>query len=330
MALAFINSSNADATGTSVTCTKPTDTTNGDLMIALFVQRDDTAYTPASNWNQIATYQTTAVTATLYYKVASSEPSDYTWTIDLSEQCSLDVVTFRGGFNISNPIDVVSNTAYTTLNSTVRAASMNVTNTNSLLVFCPIGHVSTSASYTFTTPTVPTSDWVEHFDTGNTTQDIFRSFCSMTWTSSGATGDIDSTMSIGSQTAKHAFAFAIATGESFSISEVATLTETISTLRQRVFSVSETTTLTEAITTARGKIFSILETVSTSETFTSARSFVFNISESVGLTEVLVEVRKKWQNLVKSVSSWTNGSKNSSTWTNQNKNSSTWTDEPKS
>lgn len=116
---------------------------------------------------------------------------------------------------------------------------------------------------------------------------------------------------------------------SFIISEVATLTETVSTLRQRRFSVSETTTLTEAWTTARGKIFSIIESVNLSETLSTTRSFVFNVAESVGLTEVLVQVKRKWNEVVKSVSSWTNGSKNSSTWTDESKNSSTYTNPPK-
>lgn len=88
-------------------------------------------------------------------------------------------------------------------------------------------------------------------------------------------------------------------GQSFSVSETATLTETITNTRARLFSISETATLTESISSALGKMFSVIESVSLAETFNSTRSLIFGVAESVGLTEVLIRLRERVRNLTK-------------------------------
>jgi hypothetical protein len=120
-------------------------------------------------------------------------------------------------------------------------------------------------------------------------------------------------------------------GVEFSISESVSLTETITNLRARNFSVSETTTLTESITSALGKIVTIVESISLTETLNTTRTFLVNIAESVGLTEVLAQVKKKWNDTIKSSTSWTNSDKSSApTWTEDSKSSTTWTETDKS
>jgi hypothetical protein len=119
--------------------------------------------------------------------------------------------------------------------------------------------------------------------------------------------------------------------QAFTISESVSLTETITNLRARNFSVSETTTLTESITSALGKIVTIVESISLTETLTTTRTFLVNIAESVGLTEVLAQVKKKWNDTIKSSTSWTNSDKSSApTWTENSKSSTTWTETDKS
>ena len=61
---------------------------------------------------------------------------------------------------------------------------------------------------TFTKPSVPTSDWAENVDYGHADSDFWREVCSMTWSSSGATGNMDAT-STSTASTKHAFAVAL-------------------------------------------------------------------------------------------------------------------------
>lgn len=123
----------------------------------------------------------------------------------------------------------------------------------------------------------------------------------------------------GSATNSAQIQIAYSLGETFTITETTTLTESFTSSRTRLFSVTETTTLSETLTALKGIAFTVAESLGLVETFTSARTFVFSVAESLGIIEVLAQVRKKWNNVTKSSSSWTNESKNSSSWTNQTK-----------
>jgi len=105
----------------------------------------------------------------------------------------------------------------------------------------------------------------------------------------------------------------------FTITEVLTLSETITNIRTRLFTLAETLGLVEATSFLKGIAFNITDSLGLVEAFTATRTFLFTIAESTGLIEVLVEIKKKWNNIAKSVSSWTNENKNSSSWTNENK-----------
>lgn len=203
MAFAYVASARSDDSyGTGVACNKPTGTVDNDIMLAVTNSYDAYPNTIPSGWTKIGELNPTGSYRTrLYWKKASSEGSTYTWGYSPSQTNSVIIATFRDGINLTNPIDVVSATAYVTNDTTCRAASMTVTSSGSGLVF--IG--SSIAGTTFTKPSVPTTDWTENYDGAGS--DFANEICSMIWTSSGATGNMDATLST-SRTIKHAFAVA--------------------------------------------------------------------------------------------------------------------------
>jgi len=195
---------------------KPTGTAEGDILFALVVRQSSVASvidsTP-TNWISLGEslfYELEGSAyryASLYYKIATDdEPASYTWSFDGTVKARIVCSCYYGDFNSADPIDVVSNTIYNTTNNICRAASMNVTAANSPLVFW--GALTYPNVQTFTKPTVPTEDWVEDDEAGSTASGFSCEVCSMIWTGSGATGDMDATMAIATVN-KHAFAVAL-------------------------------------------------------------------------------------------------------------------------
>lgn len=197
-----------DGNSSTITVTKPTGVTTNDIMFAVI--STGTAYTNStpSGWTSLG-QANSGFFYQLFYKVAGgSESADYTWTTAATQKVKATIIAYQAGqFNHISPIDQTSNTPYITSDTTNRAASMTVTNTNSPLVFFGIVN-DTSVIRTQLKPSVPTTDWVEEYDDGDTTAGTFLEICSMIWTGSGATGNIDSTIST-SKTTKHAFAVAL-------------------------------------------------------------------------------------------------------------------------
>lgn len=197
-----------NSSSTTIVITKPTGTADDDIMFALLkrVGQVDPTGTP-TGWTLEGTGNEATSTSRywLYRRVAASEGADYTWTWAALARSGGTIATYRGGFNIADPIDVVSNTGYTTSDTILRAASMVVAAANSSLIFLGGGHFS--ASQTYTAPTVP-GTWVEDHDSWNSGSRFAREICSMVWSSSGATGNMDATISATAQ-AKHAFAVAL-------------------------------------------------------------------------------------------------------------------------
>ena len=195
----------------NITVDKPSGTAEGDILfccIAWFSSgKPDIDYVPAG-WTLIAHHRGNFEAQSLYYKVAgASEPSDYTWSLDGPAKTRMVCSCYIGGdFDAEDPIDVYSNTEYKVSNTTVRAASMSVSATDSPLVFWAIGYYYDSIA-TFTKPSSP-GTWIEDDDVGDNDSDWSIEVCSQIWSSSGATGDMDATASL-SMTLKHGFAVAL-------------------------------------------------------------------------------------------------------------------------
>lgn len=207
MAFEFINYSEYNTSWNStIVVQKPTDTDDWDIMFALLYSETRTIISIPSWWTLIWTTLVVWRYFHLYYKVASSEWTSYTWTLSWTWKARWLWLSYRWWFNTADPIDVISDTVYDTNNTTIRAASMTVSAKDSpLLIFSSFYSIS---STTFTKPSVPTTDWVEDYDWGNMSPDIRNEICSMVWTSDWSTWDMDITAS-SSVDRKHAFAVAL-------------------------------------------------------------------------------------------------------------------------
>lgn len=206
---AFVAAAHYDnVSSSSGVVTKPTGTADNDIMFTLIkrIGTTDPNSVP-SGWTLVTTRRDLAGGSSfwLYWKLAASEGTDYTWGFAAAARLGITVYTYRGGFDTADPIDVVSDTAYITSNTTVRAATMTVTAANSVLLF--FGGINQSSSITYTAPTVPTT-FTEDVDQYSDQSRFGRTVASVVWTGSGATGSMDATAS-GTTVDKHAFAVAL-------------------------------------------------------------------------------------------------------------------------
>ncbi|MDH5378099.1 MAG: hypothetical protein OEX00_07250, partial [Gammaproteobacteria bacterium] len=95
------------AGATSHTVDKPTGTVDDDLLIAILnTDGAGETLTAPSGWTAIFdTIDTQASAFRVWYKIASSEPASYTFTVTSSESCVLAVLRLSG-HDLTNPIDV--------------------------------------------------------------------------------------------------------------------------------------------------------------------------------------------------------------------------------
>lgn len=209
MAFTFVNESSYNASGNNkIPISKPSGTIDGDIMIATLCSQYTVSSAPL-NWNQLCTaFVAASFRQYIYWKIASSEGSSYEWAFGGNAQVWGTIGTYRGTLGgAGSPIDVYSNTLYSTAGKTVRGASMSVTSPNSFLV--GVATSNRNGSDSMTKPTVPTSDWVEDCDVTNGLSWGTRSFNHMTWTGYGATGNMDWTVSTSGVWGKHAFVIAL-------------------------------------------------------------------------------------------------------------------------
>ena len=211
----------------NITVTKPSGTVNGDILFC-FIQwyAATTIDFVPSGWTLLGQYITNTDRYALYYKVASGEGASWVWSFAATAKVRAVCSCYTGGdFKASDPIDVVSNTAYRTSDTICRAASMTVAFPNSPLVF--FGSVYHTTAKTFTKPSVPTSGWVEDDDAGSTTPDFWTEVCSFLWSGSGATGNMDATLSA-ADIEKHAFAVALKPSAKLTVTDGSTLADSVS------------------------------------------------------------------------------------------------------
>lgn len=144
--------------GGAITTTKPTSTANGDLLIAhVSLSRDNVTATAPTGWTLLT--QISAGTANtfqyvktwLYYKIAASEPANYTWNFSGGISGSVTITRITGHDSIAP----IANIAYTVTDpqnfGTVHSAGSHIPNVpNSLiLTFCDAGWNGGAASFTW-------------------------------------------------------------------------------------------------------------------------------------------------------------------------------------
>lgn len=211
MAFDYVHHTNAFGNPiTDLTLTKPTGTTTNDILFALLKDASggDPSATP-SGWSLLVSDVLTAgMKHFLYYLVAGgSEPANYTWTWASGTRLTGTMICYRDGFNTATPIDVSSNTSYETSDTNCRAASMTVASAGSPIIFFSLVNNNTDGTISFGTPNNPSgATWTERMDLHENR--TARAISDTVWSSSGATGDMDTTISA-TTTAKHAFAVAL-------------------------------------------------------------------------------------------------------------------------
>ena len=265
------------------TINKATSVADGDIMfmyLATYVATPPTVDSVPSGWEFICSAATSSSSWFLYYKIASGEGTNYTWSLNKScRYYALNIAYTSGDFDVTSISDItaISNTLYATAGTVVRAASMNVPDLNSPLVY--FGAVYSTTVRRFTKPSVPTTDWVEDADQGHTTPDISLTNGSMIWSSNGDTGDMDITCSASITTQKHAFAIALkpslppspSVTPSISFSQTPTITPSVS--------FSQTPSITPSISFSQSP--SITPSISFSRTPSITPSISFSQSPTI-------------------------------------------------
>lgn len=186
------------ASSTSAVVPVPAGTAENDILFALVKYGSSFGPAPTgpgSGWVSIAddTDGNSGSNWSVWWKLAvASEAADYTWT-STSGRTGGIMYAFRDGFDTADAIDVVSADAnYFTNDTTNRASGITVAAANSPLIFFGMGHGS--SALTQTVPTNPTT-FTEHNDSYGANSRFWRQCASVIWSGSGATGNIDSTIS---------------------------------------------------------------------------------------------------------------------------------------
>lgn len=184
---------------------RPADTVNTDLMFALITRgsTDDPSDVP-TGWTLLASN----AGRWLYYKVAgASEPATYTWTWGPGSVATrVTITTWRYGYDVSTPIDNYSNTAYTTENPILQAASFWVSNPSETLLY--FGSATSATEITFIKPSTQDNDWEERYDAWDALSTFAHTVGNCDKADAGESGVINITAST-DLTDKHAFAVAL-------------------------------------------------------------------------------------------------------------------------
>jgi len=216
-AASFIGDSPVDASSdatpvNSITVSVPSGTADGDVMF-LVTKRSNTNAITATGWTELGSDDdaNSGARLQLFCRVASSEPASYTitWT-PTAARSGGSIFTYRGSELDCTP-DQVSNTSYETNDTNARGASLTTTAANSTLLFFALAHISSTT--TFAPATVPATFTQNSGASGDAQWSadtrFARGAAMLSWSSSGATGTMDSTMSQ-SFGEKHAFVLAYA------------------------------------------------------------------------------------------------------------------------
>ena len=141
MAIAYrAHTTAGGSAGTSVAPSKPSGTTDGDILIAyLVVGGASKTITPPSGWTLKDERQGDDPDGTtyLYWKWASSEPASWTWSWSGSAYGEIEVVAYSGAITSGDPIDVFSESVNSVnAHSSTVASAITTTVANTMLVLC--------------------------------------------------------------------------------------------------------------------------------------------------------------------------------------------------
>ena len=140
MAVSFVSSASNKSTTNSVVITAPTGILDGDILVAFVSVFRSTSATANSiigtGWTQWAEQITsTRYKCSMFWKRAAGESDNYTFSSASGTQMQGAIGVYRGCIASGDPRDVLSNTAYTTSDTIVRAASCTPTFANGMFVY---------------------------------------------------------------------------------------------------------------------------------------------------------------------------------------------------
>lgn len=150
----------------SITANKPTNTSDGDLLLAAFFHRnsraDTTSITVPSGWSALGSVNVLDETFGLYAKpipsAAAETATSYTWTVTVggSGRCMLAIFRVVGAA-LAHPLDAAGAQAVHTGTTSVVDPAVTAVSSSALLLALNVSNTTTSSQPLFTPPSGMTS-----------------------------------------------------------------------------------------------------------------------------------------------------------------------------
>ena len=199
---------------TSVTVTAPAGIADGDILICAllhWVSGGGATLTWPSGFTEIYQRQaTTSYRMGIAWKRASSESGNYTLTAAVSGDLIGIVSAYSGRIASGSPVDVSSDTPYTTNDAKVRGAGVTIATAGSDLLWCGFSYRSDQNDLTVPSGMTARADVHDGYEC-LALADLLDQSAAATGNKDGALGDVTAT--------KHAFLVAlkpaVATGATF-------------------------------------------------------------------------------------------------------------------
>lgn len=117
---------------TSLSVTKPTGTVDNDVLIATVAYAGGTL-TPPAGWTSVLSQAATGVTLAVYRKIAASEGSSYTWSLNSADGLAVSLSTYYN-VNTTTPVNA-SNSQANASSTSMTAPTVTPGTTADMLIF---------------------------------------------------------------------------------------------------------------------------------------------------------------------------------------------------
>jgi hypothetical protein len=188
----FKSQSEGHSNSANQTVTKPAGVVDGDLLIAVVLNYigggGDVTGAPAG-WTQFGTTQTWRTgndsKVRLYYKIASSEGANYTWTGNMGTASWQIYISAYTGVDVANPINQITENKTTTAINPISGTSITPSVNNCLIVTMLVARQGAALTGDCTPPSGYTLEW-ERADTTFATREEAAELIQTTATATGA------------------------------------------------------------------------------------------------------------------------------------------------
>ena len=188
--LSFIDATQAiSSSATAFSATKPANTADGDIMFAMVSINSSTAIiTAPAGWTLLD--QIPGSNYCLYYKIASSEGTYYTWSFSQSVALRITTSTFRcPNLNTSYPISIAKYRSYNDGTTAIKYSNIFTTKTNNAVIAFGLAYINTNVTFN------PPSGFTEDYEQGDTTTRFWHEISHQLYSTTGDTGEIQGTLS---------------------------------------------------------------------------------------------------------------------------------------